>query len=802
MENLKNDLKYAFRILIKNKAICAVAILTLALGIGVNTTIFSLVHSILLNPLPYPNSESIMSIFETWPQNEPSGFSAPNFLDVREQNKSFEAISAFGMWGYDVSGDREPEALTACRATYGFFEVLGAKPLYGRTFLPDEEIAGKDQVVILSTAFWKRRFAGDPSIVGKKITLDGIPFEVVGVIDEKLAAPSFVDIWTPLVFTAEQKQQRGAYFFRVIAKLKPGKTRSQAQAELNTIASSLAKNYPDYNAGMGIKVVPTVEALTGEIKPTLLIFWAAVIFVLLIACANLANLMFAATVSREREFALRVALGASPGNLRRQLLTESLLLSVIGGLIGILFSLWAIPAIVALSPTDTPRIDEVTMNGSVLLFSILLSVLTGILFGVAPAFSISRHNLSRFLKEGNFGDVGPRTSRIRNVLVAGQVAVVLVLMVGAGLMISSFEKLRSVDPGFNPDRLLNLQVFLPTSRYQKPDQRRVFSFSLLERLQHLPGVKDAAISSPAPFDMIPHLIKTGFRVPGITPQRAGQEPTAAYIRVTEDYFKTMQIPVLEGRSFLATDHKDANRVAIVNEDMAKRFWPGRNALGQKISIGIREPIMLEIVGVVKNTKQLDLASANENQIYVPFNQNPSGAITILVRTKGDAKNLIYDLKKEFWAIDPALPAQYLSTTEDLLSQSLLRPRSNTLLISMFAAMAFLMAMIGLYGVIAYSVYRRTREIGVRISLGAQRSTILKMILGQGLRLTLFGIVAGTVAAFALTHLISSLLFKVSSRDPLIFVLGALTMILVSLLACYIPARRAMRVDPVIALRYE
>ncbi len=802
MENIKNDLKYALRILIKNKTICAVAILTLALGIGINTTIFSLVNSILLRPLPYPNSESIMSVFTSWPQTERSGFSAPNFLDLREQNKSFQNISAFGYWGYDVSGNQEPEALTACRATYGFFEVLGVKPLYGRTFLPEEDTAGKDQVAILSNSLWKRRFAGDPAIVGKKINLDGLPFEVVGVMDEKFADPSNVQIWTPLVFTPEQKQQRGAYIFQVIARLKPVKTQSQAQAELNTIASSLAKKYPEYNAGMGIKIVPTIEATTGEIKPTLLIFWGAVIFVLLIACANLANLMFAATVSREREFALRVALGASPADLRRQLLTESLLLSMIGGLIGILFSLWAIPAIVALSPTETPRIDEVTMNGTVLLFSILLSVLTGILFGVAPAFSISKHNLSRFLKEGTFGDVGPRTTRIRNVLVTGQVAVVLVLLVGAGLMVSSFEKLRSVDPGFNPERLLNLQVFLPTTRYKEPDARRVFSASLLEKLHTLPGVEGAAIASPAPFDTIPHLIEAGFRIAGESPQRAGDEPTAAYIRVTEDYFKTMQIRILKGRSFLPSDHKDATRVAIVNEDMVKKFWPGKDVLGQRIVLGIREPITLEIVGVAKSTKQLDLAAADQNQIYVPFIQSPSGAITILVRTIGDPKNLISDLKKQFWAVDPALPAQYLSTTEDLLSQSLLRPRSNTVLLSMFAAMAFLMAMIGLYGVITYSVYRRTREIGVRISLGAQRSAILKMILGQGLRLTVFGIVVGTVAAFALTRLISSLLYQVSSRDPLIFCLGALAMILVSLLACYIPARRAMRVDPVVALRYE
>jgi putative ABC transport system permease protein len=803
MENLKNDLKYAFRILIKNKAICAIAILTLALGIGVNTTIFSLVNSILLRPLPYPNSESIMTITTSWPQKEQSGFSAANFLDLREHNKSFQAISAFGIWGYDISGTKEPEALSACRATHGFFEVMAAKPIYGRAFLPEDEIAGKDQIAILSNSFWKRRFAGDPSIIGKKILLDGLPHEVVGIMDEKFAVPSFVEIWTPLVFTPEQKQQRGSSYLEVIARLKPGITQAQAQSEMNLIAASLAKQFPDYNAGMSIKITPTAEAITGPIKPRLLIFWAAVIFVLLVACANLANLMFASTVSREREFALRVALGASPTHLRRQLLTESLLLSILGGLLGILFSLWAIPAIVTLSPSDTPRIDEVTMNGTVLLFSILLSVLTGIVFGMAPAFSVSKHSPSSFLKEGTSGSVaGPGSVRVRNFLVTAQVAVVLVLLVGAGLMISSFEKLRSVDPGFNPEKLLNLQVFLPRSRYQEPDARRAFSSSLLEKVRALPETELSAIASPAPFDTIPHLIEAGFRIQGEPPRRAGDEPSAAYIRVTEDYFKTMQIQMVKGRSFQASDHQNASRVAVVNEEMERRFWPAKGALGQRIALGIREPVVMEIVGVVKSVKQLDLASTAENQIYVPFNQAPSGAITILVRTKGEPKNVISDLKRQFWAVDPMLPAQYLSTSKDLLSQSLHAPRSNTVLLSMFSAMAFLMAMIGLYGVIAYSVYRRTREIGVRISLGAQRSTILKMILSQGLRLTLFGIAIGTVAALALTTLISSLLYGVSSRDPFIFCLGALAMILVSLLACYIPAHRAMRVDPVVALRYE
>jgi putative ABC transport system permease protein len=803
MENLKNDLKYAIRVLMKNKGMAAAAILIIAVGIGFNTTIFSLVNAILINPLPYPGSDSIMSVFTSSSQKEDGGFSVANFLDLREQNKSFQAITAYGIWSYDVRGANEPELLTACRPTHGFFEVLNVKPLLGRTFLPDDEIEGKHEVVILTNSLWKRWFASDPSIIGKSIHLNGTPYQVVGVMPEKFAEPSFVDIWTPIVFPPELKLQRGASNFEVLARLKPGITKDQAQAELNTFGASLAKQYPQYNAGLKFKVVPTAEAVTGPIKPTLLIFWAAVIFVLLVACANLANLMLASTVSREREFALRISLGASPTRLRKQLLTETVFMALIGGSLGILFSLWAIPAFVALSPEDTPRLSQVTMNGTVLVFSILLSALTGIVFGLAPAFSVAKHNLARFLKEGTFGGGTGRTQiRFRNLLVTGQIAVVLVLLVGAGLMIRSFEKLQAVDPGFNPERLLNLQIFLPHTRYRELDTRRAFTKSMLENVRTVPQIQAAAIASPAPFESIPHLIDTGFRVEGQPPLRPGNEPVATFNRVTEDFFKTMQIPIRKGRAFLTTDHDKSTPVAIVNDALEKRFWPEKGAIGQRIIVGVRKPVTFEIVGVVSAVKQLSLSSVDPLQIYVPYNQSPSGAISIIVRTQGEPKYVISALKTQLWAVDPTLPAKYLSTAEELVSQSLHRPRSNTVLLTLFAGMAFLLAMIGVYSVIAYSVSQRTREIGVRISLGAQRSEILKMILSQGMRLIVFGIAAGIIGALALTHLISSLLFNVSSQDPLIFSLGAFLMIIISLIACYIPARRAMKVDPVVALRYE
>ncbi|MGH9857194.1 MAG: ABC transporter permease, partial [Acidobacteriota bacterium] len=765
-------------------------------------TIFSLVNAILLRPLPYPDSESILSITASWPQTEKSGFSPANFLDLREQTKSFQTISAFGMWSYDVSGASEPESLTACRATHGFFEVFGVQPLLGRPFLPDDEIEGKHQVTILSHALWKRRYAADPNIIGKPILLDGLPFVVVGVMPEKFSEPEFVDLWAPLAFTSEQKQQRGAWYLQVIGRMKQGITQQQAQLEVSGVGSTLVKQYPQFNDGMNIQMIPTSEALSGPLKPTLLIFWGAVIFVLLVACGNLANLMLASTVSREREFALRMSLGASPVRLRHQLLTECLLLAIIGGVLGLLISLWSIPAMVALAPEETPRLNEVTMNGTVLLFSILLSALTGILFGMAPALRVSGYHLSRFLKQDSTGGgTDPRKVHLRDLLVTSQVAVVLVLLVGAGLLIRSFERLRSVDPGFNPERVLSLQLFLPP-RYSEPDARRSVSSQLLEKVRTVPEIQSAAIASPAPFDSVPHLIDAGFRIEGQPALRPGQEPVATFTRVSEDFFGVMQIPIRKGRAFRTSDDANAIPVTIVNEALEKRFWPEKGAVGQRIIVGVRKPVTVEIVGVVGSIKQINLGAADRPQLYVPFQQNPSGAISILVRTKGKPENVVSALKTQLWAVDPSLPATYLATAENLLSDSLKQPRSNTVLISLFAGIAFLLAMIGLYGVMAYSVSRRTREIGVRISLGAQKHTILKMILSHGIRLTLFGVLAGIAGALALTRFISSLLFEVSSRDPMILFFGVSAMIAISLIASYIPARRAMNVDPIVALRYE
>ena len=803
MENLISDLHYGVRLFLKNKTMSAAAILTLALGIGLNTTIFSMVNAILIRPLPYPGSESILSLSTSWPQKERGGFSPANFLDLREQSKSFQQISAFGMWSYDVSGASEPESLTACRATHGFFEIFAVRALLGRTFLPEDEIEGNHQVTILSHALWKRRFASDPKIVGKKILLDGLPFTVVGVMPEKFAEPEFVELWAPLVFTTEQKQQRGAAYLEVIGRLKKGVTQQQAQSELSGIASALVRQHPQYNAGMAMRLIPTAEALSGPLKPTLLIFWGAVLFVLLVACANLANLMFASTFSREREFALRASLGASPVRLKRQLLTECLLLSMIGGLFGILISLWGIPAIVALAPEETPRLNEVSMNGTVLIFSLLLSALTGILFGMAPALRVSRRRLSSSLKQDTAGGgTDPRRVHLRDLLLTLQVAVVLVLLVGAGLLISSFERLRSVHPGFNPQRVLNLQLFLPSPRYIEPDARRNFSALLLEKLRSVPDIQSAAIASPAPFDSVPHLIDTGFQIEGQPPLPREQEPVATFTRVTEDFFTTMQIPIKKGRPFRNSDDANGVRVAIVNDALERRFWPEKGAIGQRIIVGVRKPLTYEIVGVAGSIKQISLSAQDRPQLYVPFKQNPSGAISIVVRTTADPENVASSLKTQLWSVDPALPAKYLATAENLLSESLRQPKSNTILLSLFAGIAFLLAMIGLYGVMAYSVSQRTREIGVRMSLGAQKYTILRMILSQGMRVTLLGVLAGIAGALSLTHLLSTLLFQVDARDPMIIGIGAAALTAISLIASYIPARRAMNVDPMIALRYE
>jgi len=804
METFLQDVTYSLRTLRKHPGFAAVAILTLALGIGVNSVIFSLVNGILLRPLPFPESEKIVSVFTVQKdQAEQDIFSPANFLDLKSGARQFDAVAAYNYFGFDLVGKGEPEALTVIKASTGFFDVLGVNPFLGRAFSAEEDLPGNDRVVLLNYSLWQRLFAGDPQVIGKTILLDGLPYRILGVMPQHFQFPEEVDVWAPLALDDQQRSLRGANFLQVIARLKPEVHFDQAQSEMDGLSQRLEKEYPQYNTGIQIRVASLEEAIVGESRPMLLVLAAAVAFVLLIACANLANLLLANASSRKREFAVRVAMGASKSRMVRQLLTESLVLSLLGGTLGLLLAIWALPLLLKALPENTPRVHEIQLDAIVILFTTGVSLLTGILFGLLPAFSSSRPDLHDTLKEGSGASgISLRGRRFADLLVVGEVALVLVLLIGAGLMIRSLGKLHSVDPGFQPDRLLSLQLFLPGSRYEEPAARRAFCSSVLDRLSAMTEIESAALASSPPFGIIAHGITLGFRIEGQPQLPAVQEPVAYYTRITPAYFETMRIPLTRGRSFAQTDHESAPPVAIVNETMARRFWPGQNPVGQRLIIGTREPVTMEIVGVAGNVKHTHLRNAFRAEIYVPYFQRPSADITFVARTKGDPTQIMGAFKNQLWAVDKDLPAQYLTTMNQLLNGSMSDSRSNAILLAVFASLALLIALVGLYGVIAHSISRRTREMGVRITLGARRGDILRLVLGQGAGLTLIGILVGVLGAIALTRFLSFLLFEVTTTDPLVFVTVPILLLSVALIAAYIPARRAMQVDPTTALRYE
>jgi len=803
METLAANLKYASRILLRNPGYACVAILTLALGIGANASIFSVVNAVLLRPLPYAEPERIVGVWTSDISRNVTmdTFSPPNFLDVAERSHSFEAITAWRYWGFDFTGEGEPERVTAALVSPAFFAVMGVPPALGRALRPEEDAPGRDTVVVIGDGLWRRRFGADPGIVGRSILLSGRSFVVVGVMPEGFEFPRRAQAWAPIAFNEMQRQQRGASFIDVLARLKPGVDILQAQAEMTTISAGLAADFPGENTGMGISLLGLREQIVGDVRLSLLVLVGAVAFVLLIGCGNLANLLLAAATVRQREFAIRAALGASRRRLAGQLLTESLLLAILGGGLGLLLALWGVDLLVAISPDDIPRLNEVSLDGRVLLFTMSLSVLTGFLFGLAPAFSSARADLQSTLKDSGRG-VGPGRGRMRSALVSAEVALVLVLLVGAGLLLRSFSRLRTESPGFTPDHVLSLQIFLPQARYTDDAARRHFHDAFLEKLNALPGVISAASASPAPFSAVPMVIDYGFHVVGRPVPPPGQEPIAIYNRVSPGYFGTIGTPLLRGREFTQRDDERASRVAIVSDGMAKRFWPGEDPIGRTFVVGTRQPITYEIVGVAGDVKRMTLTAAMPPEIYVPFAQSTIGRLEFLVRTEGRPAEMAAAVKAQMWSVDKDIPANYLNTMDQLIQGSLAQPRFNAALLAAFAGLALILAMVGLYGVIAYSVSQRTREIGVRMALGAQRADIFRNVLAHGMTLTLAGIVAGLGAALALAGFLSGLLYGISALDPATYAGVTTVVILVALAACYLPARRATLVDPMVALRAE
>jgi len=801
METLLRDLKYGVRSLLKRPGFTAVALLALALGIGANTAIFSLVNAVLLRPLPFPQPDRLVWMWGNIRNGGNRASVSPlDYLDYRHQNNTFEHFAAVLTVPLPVNltGDGEPERLTGAAVTGDYFQALAVQPALGRTFLLENEKAGNDQVAVLSYGLWQRRFGGDPNIVNQKIMLDSKPCIVLGVMPKEFSFPSATEIWVPLPFEAlPQLQQRKAHFLRPIGRLKPGVTLAQAQADTDAIARRLEEQYPDSNTGWNLRLVSLREQLVGNTRTTLFILLGAVGFVLLIACANVANLLLVRAASREREIALRTALGAGRGRIIRQMITESLLLALIGGALGAFLALWGVQLLVSLSGDNIPRTSPVTIDATVLGFTLLISLLTGVVFGLAPALRTLKFNLTSSLKEGGRGSgEGPQRHRTRNALVVLESAVAVVLLIGAGLLVRSLLRLQHTNPGFNAQNVLTFRIDLPDKKYPTPEKAAQFFSQLEAQTSNLPGVESVGMVSELP--LTGQLNDMPYYVEGRPPATPDQGFDNDFRRVNQHYFKAMRIPLLRGRNFTAQEVREGAHVIIVSELLVQQVFPNEEPLGKRLVMAMgNQPF--DIVGVVGDIRHSGLENDPLPAMYMPAYEPGTN---VVIRTQGNSGNLIAAVREELQQLDPDQPIAAIKTMEQWINTAVAEPRYRTTLIGLFAALALLLATIGIYGVMSYSVTQRTHEIGVRMALGARQSDVMKMVVRQGMLLVLIGVGLGLAVAIALTRVMATLLFGITARDPLTFVVVAGLLAVVALLACYLPARRATKVDPLIALRYE
>jgi putative ABC transport system permease protein len=805
MTSLQQDLRFALRMMMKTPGVTAVALLALALGIGANTAIYSAISGILLRPPPFPSSQQLVLVFGTQPFVPNSPVSTPDFLDWRKQNQSFSDIAALTYTDFNLGGEGDPERVLGFRVSPNFLRLLQVTPILGRSFTAEEEQAGRGQVAVISAGLWERRYGRDPSVIGRSIVLNGRNVTVVGIVPQGFAIQPFpgtsADLWTPLTIDSKDIGDRGSHWLFVIGRLKPNVTIEQANVEMKTIAGRIGTEFPDTNANFGVKVVSLRDRFAAFSRPALVLLLGASMFVLLIACANVANLLLARAAARQNEIAIRLSLGATRARLVRQLLTESILLAFFGGALGILFALWGIDLLAAGLKGGLLAFMHIELDRRVLVFSAVLTLSTGIIFGLVPALQASKPDLNGQIKEGpSRGTAGPRRTKMRSFFVVSEIALSLTLLVGAGLMMRSLVRLQDVHLGFDPTQVLTMRITLPEAKYDSDERIRSFEEQLLGRIKAIPGVSWAGLTNDLPVSW--ENVNGPFKIQGKPEWPKGQAPLTEWLVASPEYFKAMGIQVIAGRTFTATDRKGSLPVAVINRTMAARYWPGESPIGQRIHIGWNDD-WLEVIGIVDDTKRGGFVGTESvSETYVSYLQIPSERFSLAVRTGMDAAATVATIKQEVQGLDRALPVYDVKTMRAVVDDSLADHRFQATLFSIFAGMALLLSSVGIYGTISHGVGQRTHEIGIRVALGADQVRVRNLFMWQGLQLSCAGIAIGLVASFAVSRVMASLLYGVTPTDFVTFCVVPAILMVSALLATYLPARRAVRIEPMVALRCE